>query len=59
MKKINEVFDFDSPHDENEFERDIEDQVTSSKEFARLNMIGTALFRHFNSKEDNHVISRY
>lgn len=57
MKKINEVFDFDSSHDENEFERNIEDQVTSNKEFARLNMIGTALFRHFNAREDNHVIS--
>lgn len=57
MKKINEVFDFDSSHDENEFERVIEDQVTSNKEFARLNMIGTALFRHFNSREDNHVLS--
>lgn len=57
MKKINEVFDFDSSYDGNEFERSIEDQVTSSKEFARLNTIGIALFRHFNSKEDNHVIS--
>ena len=57
MKKINEVFDFDSSHDENEFERNIEDQVTSNKEFNRLNMIGTALFRHFNAREDNHVLS--
>ena len=57
MKKINEIFDFDSSYDENEFERGIEDQVTSNKEFARLNMIGTALFRHFNSREDNHVLS--
>lgn len=57
MKKINEVFDFDSSHDENEFEIKIEDQVTSNKEFARLNMIGIALFRHFNSREDNHVLS--
>lgn len=57
MKKINEVFDFDSSHDENEFERNIEDQVTSNKEFARLNMIGIALFRHFNLKEDNHILS--
>lgn len=57
MKKINEVFDFDSSHDENEFERNIEDQVTSNKEFVRLNMIGIALFRHFNSREDNHVLS--
>lgn len=57
MKKINEVFDFDSYHDENEFERGIEDQVTSNKEFSRLSMIGTALFRHFNIKEDNNVLS--
>lgn len=57
MKKINEVFDFDSSHDENEFESGIERQVASNKEFARLNRIGPALLRHFNIREDNHVLS--